>query len=230
MTYIRLHITAERQTEERFVKKILTPHLADRGIYTDVRCVLTSRDKRTGREYRGGFRRRSAYEKDRFDITTWLKEDNNPECRFTTMFDLYALPVDFPGYREAEKERDPYRRVFTLEKALTTDIDDSRFFSYIQLHEFETLILADPDKLAQEYLEYGSQIQGLIQMMVDKNPELINDGQNTVPSKRILKAIPEYDKVNSGPIVVEDIGLDHLKERCRHFREWVEKLENLAGD
>ena len=40
----RLHITAEGQTEEYFVKNTLTYYLGDYNISTDVRCVLTSKD------------------------------------------------------------------------------------------------------------------------------------------------------------------------------------------
>ena len=60
------------------------------------------------------------------------------------MFDLYALPADFPGYAEARREVDPYGKVRILEDALGNDIADRRFIPYIQLHEFEALILADP--------------------------------------------------------------------------------------
>lgn len=39
----RLHITAEGQTEETFVNRTLKHHLAQFGVYADVRCVLTGR-------------------------------------------------------------------------------------------------------------------------------------------------------------------------------------------
>lgn len=51
---IRLHITAEGQTEERFVKQCLAPYLGARAVWADARCVLTSRNNRIGAEYRGG--------------------------------------------------------------------------------------------------------------------------------------------------------------------------------
>ena len=138
---IRLHVTAEGQTEQEFVKTVLTPHLANCEVYADARCVLTSKDKRSCKEYRGGL---IGYQKAKNDILAWMKEDKNAECRFTTMFDLYALPDDFPGYDEAGKQANPYRQVQLLEDALAEDIGDLRFVPYIQLHEFETLVLADP--------------------------------------------------------------------------------------
>ena len=79
---IRLHVTAEGQTEKNFVRVILTPHLANYGVYADARCVYTSP------QHRGGLIRPYAVIKR--DIENWMKEDRHPQCRFTTMFDLYA--------------------------------------------------------------------------------------------------------------------------------------------
>ncbi len=222
---IRLHVTAEGQTEQSFAKKVLAPHLAERGVYADARCVLTSRDKRAAKGYRGGL---VSYEKAERDIRTWLKEDARYECRFTTMFDLYALPHDFPGYAEAERTSNPYERVKILERSMARSIDDRRFIPYIQLHEFEALILADPRKLDWEYLDHDAAIGALISMVGNRNPELIDDGPTTAPSKRILKEIPEYDKVSSGVAVAEKIGIPALRAKCRHFGEWVSGLEQLS--
>lgn len=223
---IRLHVTAEGQTEQNFANRVLRPHLANLNVFVDARCVLTSKDNRAGKEYRGGL---SDYEKAKKDIQTWLKEDKNAECRFTSMFDLYALPRKFPGYEDAKKKNDPYERVRILEESMARDIDDRRFIPYIQLHEFEALILADPRQLDWEYLEHDVPIENLISMVGSQNPELINDGENTAPSKRILKEIPEYDKVTAGVAVAGMIGLQTLRGKCNHFNEWLSGLERLAG-
>ena len=103
------------------------------------------------------------------------------------------------------------------------------FIPYIQLHEFESLILADPAKLDWEYLEHDQPIGNLVKMVGSQNPELINDGRETAPSKRILKEIPEYDKVTSGVSVAAHIGLGALRASCKHFDEWVSRLEKLGG-
>lgn len=223
---IRLHITAEGQTERLFSTKVLKPHLAAFDVYVDARCVLTSKDKRRAKEYRGGLLR---YERAKEDIQAWLKGDPSSECRFTTMFDLYALPDDFPSYREANKQVDRYERVQMLEQAMAQEIGDPRFIPYIQLHEFEALILADPQCLDWEYLEHDQPINELMKMMEGKNPELINDGRATAPSKRILEKIPEYDKVTAGVAVAEKIGLRTLREKCQHFSEWLTGLERLGS-
>jgi len=36
------------------------------------------------------------------------------------------------------------------------------------------------------------------------------------------------NKSTSGPNVVESIGLSTLKKKCRHFNEWITKLEGLV--
>ena len=102
--FIRLHIIAEGHTEEKFVKGSLAAHLGKFQISTDVRRVLTSRDNRRHKVHRGGL---GNYEKAKRDIQTWLKEDKRPESRFSTMFDLYALPDNFPAYLEATAIKDP---------------------------------------------------------------------------------------------------------------------------
>ena len=224
---IRLHITGEGQTEERFVKDTLAKHLGLFQISTDIRRVLTSRDKRKNKSYRGGL---INYEKAKRDIETCLKEDNNPESFFTTMFDLYALPDNFPAYEESKAIADPYRQVKALEKALQEDIKHPRFIPYIQLHEFEALVLANPASLEVEYFESQGAIERLKKVLLEVrgNPELINDNPSTAPSKRILEVIPEYDKANAGAIIAGLNSVDFLKAKCPHFCEWLEKLERLS--
>ena len=139
---IRLHIIAEGQTEEEFVKTILAEHLANFNVITDVHCVTTKRTKT--QVHRGGL---VSYEKAQKDISLWLKQEKGKDVRFTTMFDLYALPNDFPQFDEAKRISDPYQKVEKLETALADNINDYRFIPYIQLHEFEALILTDPSKL-----------------------------------------------------------------------------------
>jgi hypothetical protein len=222
MTIVRLHMIVEGQTEQSFVQNVLSPHLAAFNVFADARSVLTSKDTKAHKEYRGGL---IGYQKARADIVTWLKEDQHPECRFATMFDLYALPADFPCYADAAKLMDPYARVLSLESAFGKDINDRRFIPYIQLHEFEALILADPKQIDWEYLDHDHPIGNLVKMVGTQNPELINDGFETAPSKRILKEIPEYDKVTSGVSIVQKIGLPALRQKCRHFSNWLQKLE-----
>lgn len=222
---IRLHVTTEGATERNFIKRILAPHLAEFGVFADARDVMTSRDKRLNYEYRGGL---NSYGHVKRDISTWIKQDGRDNCWFTTMFDLYGLPRDFPDFG-AIRASEPYERVKTLERALKNDLNHPRFMPYIQLHEFEALLFTDIGQLDWEYLEHERQIANLVQMARTTEPELINDGRQTAPSKRIIREIPEFDKATSGVIVAERIGLANLRQGCPHFNEWVASLE-LLGD
>ncbi len=226
---IRLHITAEGQTEERFVKQTLSSYLASAGIFADVRCVLTSRDKKAGKSFRGGFRLHDAYGTVRKDILAWMREDNNPECRFSTMFDFYALPEDFPGMPESARINDKYKQVEFIEKAFASDIGDPRFIPYIQLHEFEALIFTEPSILIKEYPDRQSVIAELDAVCREyPNPELINSGAETAPSKRIIKLIPEHQgNKTSVASLVGMLDMQILRSKCCHFNDWLAILLSL---
>lgn len=220
----RLLLTVEGYTELNFVKRTLAPHFTGFGVFADARCVITSKDK--NRQYRGGL---TSYQKAKDDILNWMKQESKNECFYSTMFDLYRLPDDFPGYKESKKITDPYAKVDCLEEALKQDIAHPKFIPYIQLHEFEALIFADPRQLDWEYLEHGEAILELQQIIAEQpNPELIDDGEHTAPSKRILQQIPEFDKATAGVAVVKKIGLTVLRDKCTHFAEWLQQLECLG--
>lgn len=119
-----------------------------------------------------------------------------------------------------------------LEAALGHDISDWRFIPYIQLHEFEALILTDPRQLASQFDNCDEGIARL-ETMVSRftSPEHVNDNTDTAPSKRIIREIPEYQgrKASAGPIVAAKIGLSTLRSQCAHFAQWLDKLESLAA-
>jgi hypothetical protein len=222
---IRLNIIAEGPTEENFVSRILTDHLGYFNISTSVHCVTTDEESKT----RGGIVK---YEKLKREIIGRLNHDRKPEARFTTMIDLYRLPEDFPRFEEAQQKSDPYEKVAFLETGLLNDIKDPRFMPYIQLHEFEALLLTDPTKFSGFFVEqeYEKNIEKLVAMTQGfDGPELINDGAETAPSKRIEKVIPGYKKVkkDAGTLIAQGIGLEKIREKCHHFNEWLSKLETL---
>ena len=118
-----------------------------------------------------------------------------------------------------------------MEDALSGEISDSRFIPYIQLHEFEALLLSNPQKLDSQFFDRSAEIQRLVEMVSEfDSPELVNDGDDTAPSKRITDEIPEYEKTkaSAGPIVAEKIGLSTLRSTCEHFGKWLGRLEALT--
>lgn len=217
---IRLHFVVEGQTEETFVNHVLGPHLAQVDVFSDARCVYTAR---VGAHWsRGGV---SKYAKIRRDVMHWTRQDSNPDARFTTMFDLYRLPTDFPGQVGAT-ETDAHRRAKILEAAFGADINDLRFVPYVQVHEFEALILAHPAALAKMFPDRRREIDALTMLAKGyATPELIN--LENPPSKRIKAVLLGYHKIGAASQVASAIGVSTLCSRCPHFGEWVKHLESL---
>lgn len=224
---VRVNAIVEGQTEETFVRQVLAPHLGSVGVFMVARSVETSR-------HHAGISRGGVvdYERVKRDLVRWMRGDDHDNCFFTTMIDLYRLPPRFPGYQDARRQRDPYLRVKVLEDAFGEDLDHPRFIPYIQLHEFEALVLADPTELIAEFDRYTQAVQNLVNLSQERDsPELIDDGADTAPSMRIVKEIPGYAgrKVSAGPRILGRIGLPTLRLKCPHFDAWICKLEALAG-
>ena len=219
----RLYITVEGHTERKFADDLLRPHLAQYEIAVYTRVVVTNR--KLGK--RGGV---LDFKTIHGDLRRLMLEHADPEVRFTTMLDLYALPSEFPGWHEAHKQATPDGRVKALESALSTVIDDTRFVPYIQLHEFEALLFCDLHELQRRISGSDRSIAALKEEIGDLAPEAINEGASTAPSKRIIRHLPLYDrlKVRVGAPAAVAIGLHALRTKCPHFSAWVARLEELG--
>ena len=226
---VRLYFYVEGQTEQEYVRRVLMPHLAGFGVRV-MGAVLAASRRRHGRVSRGGGRR---YQPMRNDLGRLLWQDERADARFTTMFDLYALYDGFPSWDEAEKQRHiPRERVLTLEKAFAADVGDARFIPHIQLYEFETILLCEPGHLALVYENADAGIAAL-RAAVDEAtlPELVNDGEATAPSKRIIAQFPRYDrqKTTVGAELAECVGIEATRRLCAHFDRWLKTLESLES-
>jgi hypothetical protein len=221
---IRLNLTAEGQTEQVFASRVLAPHLETHNVFLR-KPRLAAHARKGGQFHLGGVLH---YQPFKNHIIHWLKEDRQPDARFTTMIDIYGLPKDFPGYEEARKVSGCYQRVEMLEAALKENIGDSRMVPYIQLHEFEALLLSSPEKFALYAPYSGMQRQIEKLSVLSAKPEEIDDGEQTAPSKRIGAVIPGYAKVAAGPIIAEAIGIPVMRAKCPHFDQWLKNLEQLA--
>ncbi|MFE4106742.1 DUF4276 family protein [Almyronema epifaneia] len=226
---VRLYLFAEGQTEQTFADTLIKPHLAQHHRVFMNPPQLIAHARKKGKAHRGGGRN---YIPMRNDILRRLKQDSNPDAFFTTMIDLYAIHSDFPGLAASERLRqDPAKRVEFLEKCFAEDVEDDRFIPYIQLHEYEAYLFADPTCF--EYADYlpTNKITALKAIAEQyETPELINDGKETAPSKRILAHFPTYKKVSDGTQLAEIIGLQTIREKCPHFNTWLHKLQSLSKD
>jgi hypothetical protein len=117
---------------------------------------------------------------------------------------------------------DKQKKVDFLEKAIAKIIINRRFVPYIQLHEFEGLLFSD----AKGFLtipDLPDKNLNILQDIILKhpNPELLNDGADTAPSKRLKKLIPSYRKPLYGTIIAEEIGMETILAKCPRFANWV---------
>lgn len=55
-------------------------------------------------------------------------------------------------------------------------------------------------------------------------PEDINNGVATVPSKRLMKLIPTYDKIRDGGLLAKYVGIATMRRRCPRFNAGEERL------
>lgn len=228
-----LHIIAEGHSEEEFIRKVLTPYLATFEVFVSCQRVHTGGSKT--HPFKGGLGRVPKYHPVTRTLERWIEADRNRnDVYYATMLDLYAFPKDSesPYTENIQSIQDKYARVEALENAMVEKHGHSRFIPYVQLHEFETLLLVDLDRLKVMYPDRKTYIDRLKKEIGNTNVELINDSSQTAPSKRIISAVPDHEgqKSTVGPIVVEDIGIHLLKEKCKHFNEWITRLEGLNNE
>lgn len=219
----RALILVEGQTEERFVKAILQPHLWAKGVHPEPKIVTTKRVK-SGPDFKGGVGNFGKVEK---DIQLLLGDTD--AALVTTMIDYYGLPDDFPGKRVL-RGTNSHDRAKELEAALEHHFNvGPRFLPYLMIHEFEALLFSAPGVLAQVMNDHSA--EAYLQRIRDSftTPEDINDDPLTKPSARVLSRFPAYQKVLHGPNTISRIGLDTIRRECAHFNEWMTKLERLGS-
>ncbi|MCC7314054.1 MAG: DUF4276 family protein [Planctomycetes bacterium] len=220
-----LCILSEGLTEDGCIRTVIKPHLAAHGVEVIHQIVDTGRRGKRRESGGGGFLHFKEH------LGMWLRDAAYAHARFTTMWDLYGLPVDFPRRNEVFALQDPYEKVKRAEEFLAEQFSDERLIPYFQLHEFETMLFCDPPKLLQHYIGEEARVAQLVEIANEVgNPELINDRPDTCPSRRIEKVFKRYPKAKTtvGPKAVKWIGLPTIREKCRHFADWLGGLESLG--
>ncbi len=216
-----IYIICEGQTEEEFVNRILKPYFISHQIY-DIRAILMS----TSKGNKGGDIK---YDRLKFNVDRLLQSEH--DILVTTFIDFFRLKNDFPQFNNGLNKKNKIERVAFLEQALSEAINHSRFVPYIQLHEFEGLLFSSKDGF--EFLPdlKPSNLEKLILAVNEKeNPEELNDGALTAPSKRLEQLIPGFDKNKPfyGGIIAEINSIESILNRCIRFNNWVENLIEKA--
>lgn len=226
MSQVIIHVLCEGQTEDCFVADCLSPFLQARGLVVKHQILVTNRRKHA----EGGLVSFQMAKNDLERMFRQFPDTGYEQHWFTTMFDLYALPTDFPGHNLGSGS--PYDRVEALETAFAQSVKHplGRFIPYIQLHEFEALVLDCLEYLKDLYPSKQKAIENLREDCREfDSPELVDGGVTTAPSKRLISALGTYNKVLAGPTVTAMKGIDRLCCDCRHFGQWVERLGSLVG-
>lgn len=216
----RLYLLVEGQTEETFVRELLAPHYARNGLYITPIIVSTSPG------YKGGV---TSYGKIKPQLSRLCRQDAHASV--STFFDLYALPVDFPGKGKVgfpTAGTGEQKAVF-LESQLADDINEPNFIPYLMVHEFEAMLFVKPEMFAA-WTNSQRTVTALVEIaQAHETPEHINDTPHTAPSKRIARLMPEYKKTFHGPLIATETGLDSIRQACPHFNNWLLRLEQLAA-
>jgi Domain of unknown function (DUF4276) len=214
-------VLVEGPTEEAFVKEVLRPYLQHHNVWITP-TIINTKIVKDGKNFKGG----SVYfGKVHRDLQRLLKDNS---IHVTTFFDFYRLGTDFPRQNEMPSTGHVYERITFLEKALEHAINNNRFKAYIQPYEFEALLLADLNGFKNNFADEPVFIEGISQIIqAYPNPEEINDGFTTAPSKRIETLKPNFEKIFHGNMIALENGIEILLSKCPHFSNWVESLKNL---
>ena len=214
----RLILIVEGDTEVMFVNALLSPYLSYRGFQGSVVAI---KPKKTG----GGLSKYS-------DVSKQLKSVICEQGAIvSTIFDFYQLPDNFPGYNNGSNH---YEQVLNIERAMLEDMQRSlardcrNFIPHIQLHEFEALIFSDVRGLDAIFDVDNNEGYKIVRDLIlnTDNPETINNGATTAPSKRLLKIVG-YNKIIHGKTALEEIGMKRMLSKCPHFNEWIKSLIQL---
>ena len=207
---IRLAISVEGPTEEEFVKHFLADHLRERGVEPTPILIGSARGGSAGGNV---------------SAERLVSE----MAHLYRSFDAVTSLVDFYGFRNKGN-----RTVDELEEDIRQKLGrlwhPKRVFPYIQRHEFEGLLFSDVSVFAGLIEAPDESVEALQNIRLQfQTPEDINDNENTAPSKRIKKVIPQYDKRVYAPLLAVEIGLDKIRAECPRFNDWVTNLESLGS-
>ena len=218
----RLVILVEGDSEVIFINRLIIPklyeHIASERITTpwsiEVCKIITNRQLNK----KGG---NVNYDYLKNNIRNFASQG---ACIITTFFDFFRLPTSFPGYTTNGNAINEVE--FAMQKDLKTSIPKLQtFIPYIQKYEYEALLFSGMEGF--EFLIDDEESLAQIQSINDEypNPEEINGGAETSPSKRLMK-IFDYHKVGDSEDIIEILGFDKIYNKCPRFAQWYDSLIN----
>lgn len=214
----RLIIVCEGPTESEFCMEVLAPKLLKSEIYVDAPLVKKSN---------GGI---VPWPNIKRQIEMHLHEGN---AYVSMLVDYYGIKdsYQFPGWMESKSISSLSDRWQFLCDRMKEDIASelaSRFIPYMQIHEFESLLFSEitvfKDNFDKKEMDY-SILEDAVREFA--NPEEINSRPTLAPSKRLISAIPSYEKVLFGNYIASETGLTRIMERCPLFNQWITTLMSI---
>jgi hypothetical protein len=219
-----LYIVAEGETEEEFVNRLLIPYLNKQGVHTNIQVIMI---KKSGGGH--GYSNIAHFEN---TIKPVLNYKNEPII--TTFLDYYGLDSEqkIPDYAKCIKFALVDDKIRCMEKSLNETVQRLKpyrfFIPYIQKHEFETLLFADPTQFLENEV-IAKAVQAICETY--ENIEDINNSPQTAPSKRLIQIYEQanckYQKVVDAVDIAELTGIDKILEKCPKFAAWVAHLIDL---
>lgn len=210
----RVVFIVEGDTEISFIQRCVIPYLYNKKFSNSMNAQKMLTNRKLNKK--GG---NVGFEYLKNDICRIAATKN---VLITTLLDFFRLPNDYPQYTTDS------HRLSDIENAISEKVSDvidhSCFLPYIQRHEIESLmytnmdgfnIVVDDDKSLKELQQIINQYP---------NPEDINGGRETAPSKRLMKIFP-YDKTNDGEMILDALEIDDIRAKCPRFDAWMNQLE-----
>lgn len=196
---VRLAVSVEGVTEERFVIRVLQPYFFNKNIY--ITPINLGGDIKIAR------------------ISSELN-------KLTYSFDYVTTLYDFYGFKGKYIEDNKA----SLEEKIKLSVSEGyrpQIIPYVQMYEFEGLLFSSPEIIGT-YL--GNDLKQWAEETLqdfEGNPEKINDSFETAPSKRLEKST-SYKKTTDGPNIIQEIGLETVRQKCPGFDAWLSSLEALS--
>ncbi len=210
---LRVLIICEGYTEKLFINSCLYPHFLKKNI------IITTKNMQgnVSVERLADFMRKSA---GNFDYVT-------------SFVDFYGFkhnrnPDGTPKQTITELQDSVINKV--TEKSKKSNQSFSHLFPYIQQYEFEALLFCNNVEAFSLLDSWNEDSGEKLQRLMEKfpNPEDINHGMRTAPSKRLIAIFGDaYDKVEFGSLIAEDIGLEKMRKKCPKFNHWLSRIESL---
>ncbi len=197
---LRLGISVEGSSEDIFVSQILQPHLKD----IEIRPVNLA----------GGIN---------------LARVKNELNSLLGSFDKVTTLYDFYGFNGKDGANTKEELEVKIQERVSPQLKH-KLIPYIQMYEFEALFFANPDIIGKvigfDSKDWGRKILNTC----NQNPEEINNSYRTTPKHRIQEESKgQYQETTHAPLILKQIGLTKIREKCSGFNAWLAQLEDLGG-